>query len=164
MDIDLKQIRSLADLAIKKGLAEITVQEGDKSITVKLPLGNSAGGSAAQPVMTTASAAEVPVALPVAESAPAKGGKKAASAADDSKHHKITSPMVGTFYNAPSPDSPAFVKVGDKISKGQTLCIIEAMKMMNELESDIAGTVVKILVDDAQPVEFGQTIMLVDPS
>ena len=154
MDIDLKQIRALADMAIKKGLAEITVQEGDKSITVKLPTGTIV------PVVTTASgdaAAEAPSAAPAPAAAPPK-------AADDSKHHKITSPMVGTFYASPSPDAPAFVKVGDKITKGQTLCIIEAMKMMNELESDIAGTVVKILSTNGQPVEFGQAIMLVDPS
>lgn len=158
MDFDLKQIRALADLAIKKGLAEITVQEGDRSITVKLPVSG-------QPVVTTATNGEVATHTPspAETAAPAPSAAKK-PAADDSKYHKITSPMVGTFYASPSPDSPPFVKVGDKISKGQTLCIIEAMKMMNELESDVSGTVVRILMENGHPVEFGAAIMLVDPS
>jgi acetyl-CoA carboxylase biotin carboxyl carrier protein len=82
----------------------------------------------------------------------------------DSSLVEITSPMVGTFYRAPAPDEPAFVDVGDRIQTGQTVCIIEAMKLMNELEAEVSGEVVEILVDNAQPVEFGQTLMRLRPS
>jgi acetyl-CoA carboxylase biotin carboxyl carrier protein len=156
MDVNFDKIRELADLAIEKNLAEVTVQDGDRSVTIKLPV---AQGTAAQHVVY---APQPPVEQ--AKTSAQASQTKTAGTDEEDRYHKITSPMVGTFYSAPSPSSPPFVKTGDSISKGQVLCIIEAMKMMNELESEVAGTVVKILVNDAQPVEFGQVLMLVDPN
>ncbi len=86
------------------------------------------------------------------------------AAPETSRHHSITAPIVGTFYTAASPESPPFIKVGDRLKKGQTICIIEAMKIMNEIESDVNGTVVEILADNATPVEFNQPLVVVDPA
>ena len=110
--------------------------------------------------------AQVPVApvatpTPVAPETPAK---TETPAEDDSKYVVIKSPIIGTMYRKPSPDKPMFVEVGSKINVGDTVCIIEAMKLFNEIESEVAGTIVKILVDDASPVEFDQPLFLVDPS
>lgn len=153
MDIDIKKIKELAELAKANDLAKIKVTDGDKSVvietTVETVVQTIAAPVAAAPAMAApVSAPSSATAAPAAASTPA---------ANDSAH-AITSPMVGTFYSSPSPDADAFVKVGDKVSKGQTLCIIEAMKLMNELESDADGTVVEILGQNGQPVEFGQTL------
>jgi len=150
MRFDLKQIGELADLANEKGLAEVTVEDGDQKITLKLP---SAGTVIAAPVVQHAPAA----AVATAPSPPA-----VTPTAKDDHLHQITAPMVGTFYASPSPESPAYVAVGASVSKGQTLCIIEAMKMMNELESEVSGKIVKVLAENSQPVEFGQPLFLVD--
>ena len=168
MDINTEKIRELADLALEKKLAELIVADGDKSVTIKLPGYNVQPmihhGQQAQPVVYTPAApspiAEIPA---VSSHQPAAEATKAAAAADD-KLAKVTSPMVGTYYSAPSPDSPPFVSVGQSISKGQSVCIIEAMKMMNELESEVSGKVVRVLVENGQPVEFGQVLMLVEPA
>jgi acetyl-CoA carboxylase biotin carboxyl carrier protein len=161
MEININQIRELADLAQEKNLAELTVQDGDKSVTIKLP-----GYSVQQLVHPQPSqmvyAPPAPAPIPELPShATTVEAEKPAALADD-KLHKVTSPMVGTFYSAPSPDSPPYVSVGQTLSKGQVVCIIEAMKMMNELESEVSGRIVKILVENGQPVEFGQVLMLVE--
>src|SRR5690606_24346025 len=96
--------------------------------------------------------------------APATGGKETAPAEDDSKYITVKSPIIGTFYRRPSPDKPTFVEVGDTIKEGDVLCIIEAMKLFNEIESEVSGKIVKVLVDDSSPVEFDQPLFLVDPS
>jgi acetyl-CoA carboxylase biotin carboxyl carrier protein len=165
MDININQIRELADLAIDKNLAELVVADGDKSVTIKLPGYNMPAvihTTGAQPVVYSP-----PAPGPIAEITSVSSHEAApAAAAPHTEEHlfKITSPMVGTFYSAPSPDSPSFVQVGQTVSKGQTVCIIEAMKMMNELESEITGKVVRVLIENGQPVEFGQVLILVDPS
>ena len=156
MDINLDQIRALAELAQEKNLAELTVEDGDKSVTIKLPFGPAAAQVMAMPAPAAHAAAP---AAPQAAPAPAP----AAAPAEDS-YLKITAPMVGTFYSASAPGAPAFVSEGQTISKGQTVCIIEAMKLMNELEAEVSGRVVKILVENGKPVEFGQALMLVDPN
>ncbi len=165
MDIDIKQIRELADLALEKNLAELVVADGEKSVTIKLP------GYNIQPVMHAPGQSVVyapPSPGPMAEitAQSSRRGQditvEAPKAAADDNLYKVTSPMVGTYYSAPSPDSPSFVTVGQSIAKGQAVCIIEAMKMMNELESDISGKVVRIMVENGQPVEFGQVLMLVE--
>lgn len=166
MDINTDKIRELADLALEKKLAELIVADGDKSVTIRLP------GYNIQPVLHQAPSAPVvytPSAPPPMAELPAVSSHTVTTeaskpAAADDKLIKITAPMVGTFYAAPSPDSPPFVAVGQSISKGQTVCIIEAMKMMNELESEVSGKVARILVENAQPVEFGQVLMLVEPA
>lgn len=163
MDINTEKIRELADLAIEKKLAELIVADGEKSVTIKLP------GYNIQPMlhqpghqqMVYTPSAPPPVAEISAVSSHTVTAETA-KAASDEKYSKVTSPMVGSFYSAPSPDSPPFVAVGQTISKGQTVCIIEAMKMLNELESEVSGKVVRILVENGQPVEFGQVLMLVE--
>jgi acetyl-CoA carboxylase biotin carboxyl carrier protein len=165
MDINTDKIKELADLAIEKQLAELIVQDGDKSVTIKLPGYNIAPvihAPSPQPVVYTPSAPSPIAELPSVSSHGAAGEVPKTSAAEE-KLHKVTSPMVGTFYAAPSPDSPPYTAVGQSISKGQVVCIIEAMKMMNELESEVSGKVVRILVENGQPVEFGQVLMLVEP-
>jgi acetyl-CoA carboxylase biotin carboxyl carrier protein len=107
-------------------------------------------------------AAPAPVAAPVAASEPA--ATNGAAAVDTKKYHEIRSPIVGTFYRASAPDSPSFTEAGQDVSPGQVLCIIEAMKLMNEIECDVYGKVVKILVENAQPVEYNQVLFLIDPS
>lgn len=166
MDINVDKIRELADLAIEKNLAELKVEDGDKSVTIKLP-----GASVQQMVSPQPMYVQQPQPammnggmdrdIPMATSHPSFEEPPKALAED--RLLKITSPMVGSFYAAPSPDSPPFVAVGQNISKGQTVCIIEAMKMMNELEAEVSGKVVKILVENGKPVEFGQVLMLVEP-
>jgi acetyl-CoA carboxylase biotin carboxyl carrier protein len=151
MKYDIKQIRELADLATEKGLAELTVEDGEQAISIRL--------HGAQTVVTHAAPVQ---AAPAQAASTTPAAKPAAD--DDSKYHKVTAPMVGTFYASPSPESPPYTSVGQAVSKGQTLCIIEAMKMMNELEAEVSGTVVKILTDNGQPVEFGQPLFLIQPN
>lgn len=165
MDINTEKIRELADLAIEKQLAELVVQDGEKSVTIKLPGYNLSQvihpAQQPQQVVYAPPAPSRLAEIPSVSSHPVMEPEAPKAHADD-RLHKITSPMVGTFYGAPSPDSPAFVNVGQSISKGQTVCIIEAMKMMNELEAEISGKVVRVLVENGQPVEFGQVLMLVE--
>lgn len=170
MDMNIDQIRSLADLAIEKRLVEITVADGEKSVTIKTqatpilssyyPGQNPLAFSAASPVSSheilsqTSQQAEVKV-----NESPVKPVEQAPL---PQNFHAVTSPMVGTFYRAPSPESPPFVEVGQHVSIGQTLCIIEAMKLLNELESEVSGKIVQILMENGQPVEFGQPLFMVE--
>ena len=170
MDVDISKIKALADLAKELNLAELEVADGDKSVTIK----TAAGVAPASVVYQQAPAGMPMVSNGVAVVAPApqsaviedavvvSSSTASAPSAVPSNHHVITSPMVGTFYRKPAPDAPPFSEVGAKVSKGQTLCIIEAMKLMNELESEVTGTVVKFLVEDSEPVEFGQELMVIE--
>ncbi len=157
MDVDIQKIRELADLAKELDLAELKVADGDKKVTIK----TVASGTASAPVLYQAGAEPAP-ALTGAPAANEASASATPAPAVNENHHTITSPMVGTFYRKPAPDADVFTDVGQAVSTGQTLCIIEAMKLMNELESDVTGTVVKILVNDGEPVEFGQALMLVE--
>ena len=162
MDINIEKIRELADLAQEKNLAELTVQDGEKIVTIKLPgysVQHMVHPQASQMVYAPPAPQPIPE-LPATSLATTLEAEKAA--VSDDRLHKVTSPMVGTFYAAPSPDAPPYVSVGQTISKGQVVCIIEAMKMMNELESEVSGRIVKILIENGQPVEFGQVLMLVE--
>jgi acetyl-CoA carboxylase biotin carboxyl carrier protein len=157
MNIPLEQIKALAELAQDKQLAEVTVTDGDKTITIKTP------ASVAQPVAYSAPAPAPSVAVaaavaPVAASSASAAPAAAVPADAGGNYVFVKAPMVGTFYGAPSPDSPAFVEKGQVVKVGQTLCILEAMKQMNELESDVAGTLVEVLVANGQSVEFGQPL------
>lgn len=139
-------IQELADLLNQNGLTELSLKENDKEIVLKKEKEVVAG---AMPSVVSAQVANSPdtfVCTPV----------------ETKKGKPITSPMVGTFYKSPSPDSKPFVSVGSIVEEGQVVCIIEAMKLMNEIESDISGKVVEICVEDAQPVEFGQVLMYVE--
>ena len=158
----IKEIRDLIDFLSNSGLEEVNIETEEFKVKVKR--------SAETKVVEQIAAAPIaPVApLPAAPAAPApvsEPAKTEASApATGGNQLEIKSPMIGTFYDSPNPESPAFLKVGDKVSAGQTVCIIEAMKLFNEIESEVSGTVVKILVDNSQPVEYDQPLFLVDPS
>ena len=160
--MDLKEIQNLIKFVAKSGASEVKLEMDDVKITIKTgseetTIVQQMPMAPAAPVMQQA----MPVATPVAESAPSA---PAPAASDDSKYVTIKSPIIGTFYRKPSPDKPVFVEVGTDIKEGDVLCVIEAMKLFNEIESEISGKIVKFLVDDSSPVEFDQPLFLVDPS
>ena len=153
MKFDAEYIEKLAEIIADKGLTEISLEDGNQAITMRKDLYTGAVQVAAPQVVATPQAA-APVATPA--TAPAE------SKAEVKKGQAVTSPMVGTFYKAPSPDAKPFVEVGQTISKGDVVCIVEAMKLMNEIESEFSGKVVEVCVEDGQPVEFGQVLMYVE--
>ncbi len=160
--MDIKDIQNLIKFVSKAEVSEVKYKTKDFEITIKTPLAGSDAVYAQPAVYHTAPqavAAPAPVATPAA--APAE---KTEAASDDSKYVTIKSPMIGTFYRKPSPDKDVFVNVGDEVSAGKVVCVIEAMKLFNQIESEISGKIVKILVDDATPVEYDQPLFLVDPS
>ncbi len=159
--MDLKEIQNLIKFVANTGVAEVKLEVDNVKITIRTTLeGNT-------PEITYLQQAPMQQqALPQAPAAPQQApAAPAAPAADDtSKYITIKSPIIGTFYRKPSPDKPVFVEVGSSIGKGDVLCVIEAMKLFNEIESEVSGKIVKILVDDMSPVEFDQPLFLVDPS
>ncbi|MDI1316720.1 acetyl-CoA carboxylase biotin carboxyl carrier protein [Flavobacterium sp.] len=157
--MDLKEIQNLIKFVSNSGVAEVKLETGEIKITIRTTLeGNSPDITYVQqaPMHQAMSAAPAPVA-PVTPAAPA-------APEENSKYVTIKSPMIGTFYRKPSPDKAVFVEVGTTIGKGDVLCVVEAMKLFNEIEAEITGKIVKILVDDMSPVEFDQPLFLVDPS
>lgn len=157
--MDIKQIQELIRFVAKSGVNEVAIEQEDFKITIKTnqaPTYVTATVPAAAPVYAAAPAAAAPV-----EEAPA--APAAAPVADTSKYITVKSPMIGTFYRSASPEKPLFVNVGDEIKPGDVVCIIEAMKLFNEIESEVTGRVVKILVDNASPVEYDQPLFLVEP-
>lgn len=161
--MDLKEIQNLIKFVAKSGASEVSVEMGDVKITIKT--GSDSETTIVQP-MPMAQPVQQVVAAPPAPVAPeaAAPAVPAAPVEDDSKYITIKSPIIGTFYRKPSPDKPLFVEVGQSIQEGDVLCIIEAMKLFNEIESEVSGKIVKVLVDDSSPVEFDQPLFLVDPS
>ena len=159
--MDLKEIQNLIKFVSNSGVAEVKLETGDIKITIRTTLeGNT-------PDITYVQQAPMQQALPQApvQQVQAPATPTAAPVADEnSKYITIKSPMIGTFYRKPAPDKPAFVEVGSSIGKGDVLCVVEAMKLFNEIEAEISGKIVKILVDDMSPVEFDQPLFLVDPS
>ncbi len=162
-EMKTSEIRDLIEFISKTGLNEVNVETKELKLHVKREPDQKIFKSAApQTVSTpvaavapaTVSAAPQPMAAPKTEKTAESSGKKTV---------EIKSPMIGTFYRASSPDAPPFVSVGDKISRGQTVCIIEAMKLFNEIESEVSGTVVKVMVENATPVEYDQVLFIVEP-
>jgi len=152
--MDLRKLKKLIDLVQESGIGEIEITEGEEKVRISR---QPAGGT---PMIMTAPAMQMPMgAMPQAAPSPAEAG---AAKPEEPTGHTLKSPMVGTFYRAPSPGAPAFVEVGQSVTKGQTLCIIEAMKLLNEIESDVAGTIKAILVENGQPVEYGQPLFLIE--
>ena len=156
--MDLAEIRKLIQLVKRTGIGELEVSEGGRTVRI------AANVQAPPP----AAHVQVPASAPVNSSAPAPSASPAAPvapipAAPEQRYVKIVSPMVGTFYRAPAPDADAYVEVGDGVGVGQTVCIIEAMKLMNEIESEVRGRVAQVAVENGQPVEYGQTLFLIDP-
>lgn len=152
--MDLRKLKTLIDLVAESGVSELEVTEGeDKVRIVKNPAPIAAPVQqvyAAAPVATAPAATSAPAAAPAAEAAPA-----------EPTGHAVKSPMVGTFYRSPTPGADSFVKIGDTVKEGQTLCIIEAMKLLNEIESDKSGVVKEILCENGQGVEFGQALFII---
>ncbi len=161
--MDLKDIQNLIKFVSKSGVSEVKLEMEDIKITVKTGSGKTETTIVQAPLSVVPSVQQVPTqTTPVAETPVTNTTDD--SADDDSKYLVVKSPIIGTFYRRSSPDKPLFVEVGSTINEGDTVCIIEAMKLFNEIESEVSGKIVKILVDDATPVEFDQPLFLVDPS
>lgn len=162
--MDLKDIQNLIKFVAKSGASEVKLETDDVKITIKTG-GDDKGETTTyvQQIPVNAPVAQAPVAAQPAQPA-APAPVAAATADNDSKYITIKSPIIGTLYRKPSPDKPVFVEVGQTINEGDVLCIIEAMKLFNEIESEVSGKIVKVLVDDSSPVEFDQPLFLVDPS
>lgn len=163
--MEYKQIQELLKAVNKSNISELTIKEGDFEITIKQaqPETQFVSVQTAMPQMMQQPMMQAPQA-PQQQLAPAAAPAPAAPAAEASNTVTIKSPMIGTFYRSSSPDKPAFVGVGDEIKPGQVICIVEAMKLFNEIESEISGRIVKVLVDDASPVEYDQPLFLVEPA
>lgn len=157
--MDIKEIQNLIKFVAKSGASEVSLETEDFKITIKTPYGAAPEFPTTQMVPMIQSAPQVVEVSTTAPAAPAP-----APAADDSQYITIKSPMIGTFYRRPSPDKPTFVDVGSEISSGSVVCVIEAMKLFNEIESEIAGKIVKVLVEDQTPVEYDQPLFLVEPA
>ena len=163
--MDLKEIQNLIKFVAKSGASEVKLEMEDVKITIKTgseeketTIIQQMPGLAAPVAQPIAPAATVATIEPLTPAAPV------AEAAEESKYITVKSPIIGTFYRKPSPDKSNFVEVGDSVGEGDVLCVIEAMKLFNEIESEVSGKIVKILVDDSSPVEFDQPLFLVDPS
>lgn len=161
--MDLKDIQNLIKFVAKSGASEVKLETDDVKITIKTGSDEKESTTYVQQVPVSAPVAQAPVAAATPAAAPAPTAETAASS-DDSKYITIKSPIIGTLYRKPSPDKPVFVEVGQTVKEGDVLCIIEAMKLFNEIESEVSGKIVKVLVDDSSPVEFDQPLFLVDPS
>jgi len=159
--MELKQIQDLIKFVAKSGVEEVELEKGNFKITIKAKSHENSSDSPqviyAQPGMMPA-----PVAAPAASPAAEKSAEQPAEQPEAPAGTEIKAPMIGTFYRSPGPDKDAFVKVGDRIEKGQVVCIIEAMKLFNEIESDVSGTITKVLVDDSTPVEYDQPLFIVE--
>ena len=170
--MDYHEIQSLLDYIAKSGLEEVKIETEELTLKVKKSMPPKVQQNIIQspgttmPHDSTGLVAAVPASAPpaAAPEKPSEPTDAGSSASGKDKHVPITSPMIGTFYQASSPEADPFVKVGDRVSAGKTVCVIEAMKLFNEIESEISGTVVEILVDDASPVQYDQPLFLVDPS
>lgn len=162
--MEIKDIQNLIKFVAKSGASEVKLEMEDVKITIRT--GSTEKGEPTyiqqMPAMQAAPQAMAPA--PAAPAATEAAAPAAAAESDDSKYITVKSPIIGTFYRKPAPDKPLFVEVGDTIGNGDVLCVIEAMKLFNEIESEVSGKIVKVLVEDASPVEFDQPLFLVDPS
>lgn len=160
--MDIRKIKKLIELLEESGIAELEIREGEESVRISRESKHSIAAMASPGYAP----APTPATPPPAEAPRSEAAQAASPASEDTEPayegYLINAPMVGTFYRAPSPGSKAFVEEGDTVSEGETLCIIEAMKMLNQIEADRSGVVSKILVENAQPVEFGQPLFVID--
>jgi len=150
--MDIRKVKKLIELLDESGIAEIEITEGEESVRISRYSGHAAAPQLVAPPPMQAAAAPAPVAAvaPAAAAEPEEDG------------YGVTAPMVGTFYSAPSPGSPAFVQVGDSVNEGDILCIVEAMKMMNQIEAEVSGTIKSIRAQNGDPVEYGQILFVID--
>ena len=150
--MDLRKLKKLIDLVQESGIGELEITEGEEKVRIsRNPTGQAVLAGASTPVTTMLS-----------PDAQAAGAGPAPAPVAEPAGHTLKSPMFGTFYRSPSPGAPSFVEVGQPVTKGQTLCIIEAMKLLNEIESDASGTLKAILVENGQPVEYGQPLFVIE--
>ena len=154
--MDIRKVKKLIELLDESGIAEIEITEGEESVRISRYA--QGAPAAAPPPMAYAAPAPAPAAPPAAADSAA-----AAPKAPEEDGFEVIAPMVGTYYAAPSPGAAAFVQVGDRVQEGDTLCIIEAMKLMNELEAEVAGTVAQVCVQNGEPVEYGQVLFRIKP-
>ena len=155
--MDLKYVKQLLEMVEKSAVNEVELEEkGHKIRITKSAPQNVISAPAYQMAMP-------PATMPASAPAPSQEVVKPTPVSDGKKYHEVKSPIVGTFYRSPSPDAAPYVEVGSKVKQGGVLCIVEAMKLMNEIESDITGTIVKINIDNGKPVEYGQVLFLVEP-
>lgn len=170
-----KEIQDLIKFVSKSGVTEVEIEEKDFKITIKSETKQSKEEKTVyvqqQPMVQQMPQQQAPAPqpqqqqqTPAAPAANTGGGEQVAEGGANDSYITVKSPMIGTFYRSSSPDKPVFVEVGDNVKKGDTVCIIEAMKLFNEIESEVSGKIVKVLVDDATPVEYDQPLFLVDPS
>jgi len=168
--MDFKEIQEILKLVDASSLTEVEIEQEDFKLVIrkKMPESNiiyqqAPAAMQTAPIMPAAPTVMAPPALAQTPTAEPKAEEKAASDAPASQNlYEFKSPMIGTFYRASSPETPPYVKVGDQVRKGQIVCIVEAMKLFNEIECEVEGTIVKILVDDAQPVEYDKPLFLID--
>ncbi|MEN8788600.1 MAG: acetyl-CoA carboxylase biotin carboxyl carrier protein [Flavobacteriaceae bacterium] len=163
--MDIKEIQSLIKFVAKSGASEVKLETPELKITIRT---GPPGGHSETTLVQQIPVAAAPVSMPAPAAAETDAAAPPAAAdgpsEEESKYITIKSPIIGTFYRKPSPDKPPFVEVGDVISQGDVLCVIEAMKLFNDIESEVSGKIVKILVEDSSPVEFDQPLYLIDPS
>ena len=169
MALDIKEIQELIKFVAKSGVSEVNLEIDDMKISIKTPPKKGKGQVEAVvqqiPVQIPPSISDFPaVQAPPAVVAEPTKSKTSDAETDEGKYITIKSPMIGTFYRSPAPDKDSFVNVGDEITKGTVVCIVEAMKLFNEIESEISGKIVKVLVDDMSPIEYDQPLFLIDPS
>ncbi len=160
--MDIREIQNLIKFVAKSGATEVKLEMDDIKITIKTTSENATVENGNYVQHIPVSMPQVQAAAPVAQATEAPAAPAVAN--DDAKYITVKSPIIGTFYRKPSPDKPAFVEVGATIKTGDVLCVIEAMKLFNEIESEVSGKIVKVLVDDSSPGEFYQPLFLVDPS
>jgi acetyl-CoA carboxylase biotin carboxyl carrier protein len=160
MTIDFKELSELLGAIAANNITELTLKNSDFELTVSQGQGRSTSSSISTTISDISSQM---VTLPTAESQQTITERQTTTTTVDTKWVEIKSPMVGTFYRSPAPDEPPFASIGDRIRAGQAVCIIEAMKLMNEIESEVVGQVMEVLVENGQPIEFGQTLMYVNP-
>jgi acetyl-CoA carboxylase biotin carboxyl carrier protein len=155
--MDIRKVKKLIELLEESNLAELEITEGEESVRISRQVQGTQVQYAMPPMLPPGAALAAPVA------STGTGGAVPAPGVAETAGHQVLSPMVGTYYEAPSPDAAAFIKIGDQVKAGDTLCIIEAMKMMNQIEADVSGKVVAALVKNGEPVEFGQPLFIIEP-
>jgi acetyl-CoA carboxylase biotin carboxyl carrier protein len=163
-DMNLSQIQELIKFVSKSGVSEVAIEQKDFKITIKAQEAKGKVHEVIQVAMPAAAPVAIPAAAPAAAPAPAPAAAAPAAAEPKGNTIEVRSPMIGTFYRSPAPDKPAFVEVGQTIKAGDTVCVIEAMKLFNEIEAEVSGTIVKVLVNDSTPVEYDQPLFLVEPA
>ncbi|MEM1190991.1 MAG: acetyl-CoA carboxylase biotin carboxyl carrier protein [Pseudomonadota bacterium] len=156
--MDIRKVKKLIELLEESGIGEIEIKEGEESVRISRGVSGTLAAPPSYAPAPVPVAVTAPAPAPGAAPSPAETETSAAPAGEDTQGHVVKSPMVGTFYRSPSPSSPSFVEVGKTVKAGDVLCIVEAMKMMNQIEADVSGTIEAVLVENGEPVEFDQPL------